>query len=48
MLRSHSGELNIYFTSPAAGTDPPDLAHVTYRSLISQYLVLMRYVSRLH
>jgi hypothetical protein len=27
-------ELIIYFTSPAAGTDPPDLAHVTYRSLI--------------
>jgi hypothetical protein len=24
-------ELNNYFTSPAAGTDPPDLAHVTYR-----------------
>jgi hypothetical protein len=27
-------ELNIYFTSPAAGTDSPDLAHVTYRPLI--------------
>jgi hypothetical protein len=27
-------ELNTYFTSPAAGTDPPDLAHVTYRPLI--------------
>jgi hypothetical protein len=24
-------ELNIYFISPAAGIDPPDLAHVTYR-----------------
>jgi hypothetical protein len=27
-------ELNIYFTSPATGTDPPDLAHVNYRPLI--------------
>jgi hypothetical protein len=27
-------ELNIYFTSPAAGTNLPDLAHVTYRPLI--------------
>jgi hypothetical protein len=27
-------ELNINFTSAAAGTDPPDLAHVTYRPLI--------------
>jgi hypothetical protein len=27
-------ELNIYFTSPTAGTDPPDLAHVIYRPLI--------------
>jgi hypothetical protein len=27
-------ELNIYFTSPAAGTDSPDLAHVTYLPLI--------------
>jgi hypothetical protein len=26
--------LNIYFISPAAGTDLPDLAHVTYRPLI--------------
>jgi hypothetical protein len=34
MLRSHSLLMNIYFTSPAAGTDPPDLAHVTYRPFI--------------
>jgi hypothetical protein len=27
-------ELNINFTSPAAGTDPSDLTHVTYRPLI--------------
>jgi hypothetical protein len=27
-------EFNIYFTFPAAGTDPFDLAHVTYRPLI--------------
>jgi hypothetical protein len=27
-------KLNIYFTSPAAYTDPPDLAHVTDRPLI--------------
>jgi hypothetical protein len=27
-------ELNIYFTSPAAFTDPSDPAHVTYRPLI--------------
>jgi hypothetical protein len=27
-------DLNTYFTSPAAGIDPPDLAHVTYRPLI--------------
>jgi hypothetical protein len=27
-------ELSIYFTSPTAGIDPPDLAHVTYHPLI--------------
>jgi hypothetical protein len=27
-------ELNIYFTFPAAGTDPPNLANVTFRPLI--------------
>jgi hypothetical protein len=45
-------ELSMYFTSPTAGTDPPDLAHVTYRPLIEgdtfHFLVLKRYVSRLH
>jgi hypothetical protein len=42
MLRSHYllDELNIYLTFPAAGTDPPDLAHVTYRPYILLKLLL--------
>jgi hypothetical protein len=48
-LAFSADELNIYFTSPAAGTDPPDLAHVTYRPLIKDdSFSSMKYVSRLH
>jgi hypothetical protein len=43
-------ELNIYFTAPAAGTDPPDLAHVTYRPLIEgdsfSFSCILNYIER--
>jgi hypothetical protein len=48
-LAFSADELTIYFTSPAAGTDSSDLAHVTYCPLIEDdSFSSMKYVSRLH